>query len=375
MINKNILRTLGEHHQTHSVSIYISAYRKSHSGNNRISLKNQIKEAEKQLTENGMKEKAVEQYLAPVKQLHEDTLFLTNLWDGLAIFLNNDTFEYYAIPDIEQDFTYVGNEFYLLPLLQPVKENKEYYVLTLSMHGVHLYHGDRFSIKKLEVEDYIPQKMEEALGWDYKNEIFQHKGANVGGGTVAQGHFKGYEEKKKEIEEFLRYVDSGLTKAIGHQGLPLIIAAVDYIHSYFKSITSYKNVWEEHISESPKNEHPHELRNEAWNIVSQSIIKQKTDAVKQYQDTKEKSDIPEEIIPHSIEGRIGMLFVQKYARLWGAYHKDRNEIEVHNTKQADDKELLNFAALQTFLHDGEVFLLDAEDMPQADRAIAAAYRF
>ncbi len=380
-LNKETLANLGEQQQKYAVSIYISAYRKNKSHNSRIDisnqvrLKNQIKAAEDQLKESGMNKKHISQYLEPVKQLLEDKLLLNNLWDGLAVFLNDEVFEYYKVPDLDEDFTYVNNEFYLLPLFRPVKENMAFYILSLSLHGVQLFRADRFNILELGIEKYVPQVMEEVLGFDYKNEIFQQKGAYVGGGKISQGHFRGDEEKKKEVEAFIRYVDTELMKIIKSKELPLIVASVDYIFSMFKSISNYKHVWQENISLSPKRQNPNDLKNEAWAMISNSFEEEKEKAIKQYHESKEKSDMAEEIIPFSIEGKTNKIFVKKGQSLWGKYNPQNNTIKVHDQKQPYDKELLNFAALNTYLNNGEVILLEDNKMPQPEKSMTVTCRY
>ncbi|MFW6225233.1 MAG: hypothetical protein ACOC4B_03115, partial [Bacteroidota bacterium] len=193
-INSEALKQLVQQKQPYSVSIYISSFKEVKDATNAQKLSNQLKEAKKQLLKKGMQQKDIDNYLAPAYDLLSDALLLYQTWDGLAIFLNNNIFEYYMIPKIQNNFTYVGKEFYILPFLETAYNNITYYILSLSLHGVHLYKGDKYNISRIEIENFIPQKLETALGWqNYKNEMFRNKGAHLQGGIKQQGQFRGAE--------------------------------------------------------------------------------------------------------------------------------------------------------------------------------------
>jgi len=50
-------------------------------------------------------------------------------------------------------------------------------------------------------------------------------------------------------------------------------------------------------------------------------------------------------------------------------------VEIHSERDKDCEYLLNYAAMRAFLHDGRVYLMEPEDMPQKNKLLNAIYRF
>ena len=378
-MNKETITRLAQNSTSNSITLYLSTHRPGtdYSGDkNRIKLKNQIKEVKRILVDRGVPEKEIHEYLQPLYELEKNTIFLNNLWDGLVVFLSEKTYEYYIMSEIFDDLVYVGDEFYLLPLIRPLSENRSFYILSLALNGVHLYKADRFTIEEVDVQEFIPQKMEEAIGFDYKNRIFQHRASPTGDGTTLyQGHARGEEQRKEDIRKFLRYVDNGLSNTLKGNNEMLIVACVDYIFSFFREITSYKNLYDKNISESPENEKPEALQVRAWNYIKEYINREKEKAKKQFEESKHKSFVTENIIPNVPAGRISTLFVNNEMHVWGKYLEEENKVTIHNQKEKDDMELLNWAAIHTFLTNGSVYLMDPEELPVTGRPLNALYRY
>lgn len=378
-MNKETITRLAQNSTSNSITLYLSTHRPGtdYSGDkNRIKLKNQIKEVKRILVDRGVPEKEIHEYLQPLYELEKNTIFLNNLWDGLVVFLSEKTYEYYIMSEIFDDLVYVGDEFYLLPLIRPLSENQSFYILSLALNGVHLYKADRFTIEEVDVQEFIPQKMEEAIGFDYKNRIFQHRASPTGDGTTLyQGHARGEEQRKEDIRKFLRYVDNGLSNTLKGKNEMLIVACVDYIFSFFREITSYKNLYDKNISESPENEKPEALQVRAWNYIKEYINREKEKTKKQFEESKHKSFVTENIIPNVPAGRISTLFVNNEMHVWGKYLEEENKVTIHNQKEKDDMELLNWAAIHTFLTNGSVYLMDPEELPVTGRPLNALYRY
>jgi hypothetical protein len=379
-LDNKLLERLSKERSPNSISIYMptpKADPESKENQNRINLKNKIKQARQELGNQGMKDNEIEEYLKPLNDIVDDALFLRNLWNGLVIFLNQNTFEYYTVPLDFDDFMYMGKDFYLLPLLRPVRENKEFYILSLNLHGVKLYKSDRFNISEVEVEEFIPEKLEEATGIDhYKDKVYQHRSAKVGDGkTFYHGHAKGEEEKKEEELKFLRYVEQGLQDVLHNEDKPLIVASVDHIFGLFKEVTDYKYLKEENISESPKEESVQGLQEKAWALIQKELDQERQQMVQKYMDVTNKSDIVEEIIPNILYGRVDTLFVNKREYIWGRLKDESFDVKIHSERDDSSEDLLNFGAIKAYLHDGNIYLMEPEEMPQKNKLLNAIYRF
>ncbi|MEM6425752.1 MAG: hypothetical protein AAF728_11425, partial [Cyanobacteria bacterium P01_D01_bin.128] len=68
------------------------------------------------------------------------------------------------------------------------------------------------------------------------------------------------------------------------------------------------------------------------------------------------------------------LFVAVNAHQWGILDAQVNQVKTHDSAQVDSDDLLDIAAVQTFLQGGTVYTLDAEKMPN-QASVAAIYRY
>ena len=379
-ISKQAIEKLSKERSANSISIYLPTFREdpeSKENRNHINLKNKIKDASRELEDQGYQKKEIDNYLKPLHDLVEDAGFLRNLWNGMAIFLNERIFVYYTLPLNFDHIMYMGNDFYLLPLLRPVRENKSFYILSLNLHGVKLYKADRFTIEKKEAEAFVPEKIEQINGFnDYKDKVYHHRTAVVGGGqTFYHGHAKGEEEKKEEVIRFLRYVDEGLQAILHDKTEPLVVASVDYIFSLFRDITDYKHLVPNNISESPKDETPKSLLKKAWQVIQHQLDAEREKMVQKYHESSNKSYMIEDILPNILYNRVDSLFVNKKESIWGTVHNDSFEVMRHTEKQPGDEDLLNFAAIKAYLNKGNVYLMEPEQMPDQNKPLNALYRF
>jgi len=74
------------------------------------------------------------------------------------------------------------------------------------------------------------------------------------------------------------------------------------------------------------------------------------------------------------EGRIDTLFVSVGLQRWGLFDPDTNTVHLHPEPKPGDEDLLDFAAIQTFVNGGKVFAVEPEAVPD-DRNVAAIFRY
>lgn len=380
-IDHRLLEQLYNKQEHVNGSIYISPAREDPEAReikNRIKLKNSIKSIKSELMQLHFSEEAADKFVQPAYQIMEDSLLLRNLWSGLVIYFNQHTFDYFMIPDCWSDFAYVGEEFYLLPLLPPIYHNKSFYILSLDLQGVRLFHADRFNINEISVKDFIPETMEEAIGFDFKDRIFHHKsGAGSGGKGVFHGHAMGDEEKKKERRKFLEHVNNGLMKILHAKDEPLIVASEEYLFATFREICDYKYILEESISHQPGDGWIDHLHEQGWNVMEKQMHRHQEEKIKTFREThsKHKARSLNEIVPGAIQGKVNTLFVNKETYKWGKINAHNLNVHFHDKKQPGDKEMLNYTALETFFKGGELHFLSSDQMPPESDKLCAIYRF
>jgi len=78
-----------------------------------------------------------------------------------------------------------------------------------------------------------------------------------------------------------------------------------------------------------------------------------------------------------LNGRIDTIFTARGVRIWGTYDPETREIhfqEEQNAQQNGSEDLLDRAAVQTYLHGGKVFAVEQREVPQG-YAAAAVFRY
>jgi hypothetical protein len=362
-----------------NISIYIAAAKAdpdTKENEHRIRLKNKIREVKESLLQLNFREDEADKFLQPAYDVQEDSQMLRNLWGGLAIYLNENFFDTYNVTNNWNDFSYVGDEFYLLPVIEPKINNTFFYILSINLSEVRLFKANRFNIKEIKVDEFIPKNLEEAIGFDFKDRLYQHVSAHTGNGqTFYHGHAEGEEEKKEEVKRFLQQVNNGLMKILNNKTAPLIIASVDYIHSVFKDLSGYQHLLEDNISTSQKGDSESELHEKGWEIIQKIFQEQLEEDQERYYEARNKSDMVEDIVLRTMQGRVDTLFVNKNETEWGNIDEDSFTVKVQNEHNPHSKELLNFSAMNTYLTDGKVHFVDQEDMPDENAKLCAVYRY
>lgn len=379
-LNKDVLNHLMKKQKSLCVSIYMPTERSGReTRQNPIRFKNMMGEAEKQLKKGGIKAQQIQDYLQPLQRFQEDNYFWLNQSDGLALFLSSQTFSYYRLPFRFDELVVVNYRFHIKPLLPLMSEGK-FYVLGLSQNDIKLFQGNRFRLNEIELEG-VPKNISEALGYDnLQKQLLFHPDSSVGKDkqwSKFHGHGGGPEREKDFILQFFRKVNEGVHERLKNETAPLILIGVDYLLPLYKEANTYSHLLEEGIEKNPHEMKEEELQKLAWNVVQPVFLKAQKEAVEEYHNlagTGRTSQDIEEIVPSSYYGRVGILFVARGAQIWGKYSPDENEVIKEEDSTPQNEDLLDFAALYTFIKGGRVYVVEQEKVPQGG-PIAAIYRY
>ncbi len=85
----------------------------------------------------------------------------------------------------------------------------------------------------------------------------------------------------------------------------------------------------------------------------------------------------EEIAPAALDGRINALFIARGARHWGVINRSTNEVELTDEPGENAHDLVSKAAVETVLHGGRAYLVNAEELPETveEAVLAAIFRY
>lgn len=383
MITKNQVLKLAEEHSPLCVSIFISTHRAGKAtleGEDKIKLKNQLKEVKEKLEKQELSDKEIEKLVKPIQDLVDDGEFWRHQSDGLAIFLSKNMFQKYTVPVRFEEFNYLSNEFYLKPLMPLFNGDVLFYLLTLKMDKVKLYEGTRYRIAEVITPEEVPSRLEDVVGYDYEQKNLQFRSEQQGNMKAAMYHGSG-EGKAEELNETKRYfraVNDGIVKMLhDDQNPPLVACCQDFHFPIYKEVNSYKNLYSEHISGNPEDKDINQLHEEAWDLLQpyfSKTKKEKLDLYSEYIGTGKASADVNIIIRAAIEGRVDSLFVQNGAEIFGEYNADSMEAVVEETDT--HMSLLNLIVVKVFEKGGSIYIMEEEEMPDDNhKKVNAVFRY
>jgi hypothetical protein len=195
--------------------------------------------------------------------------------------------------------------------------------------------------------------------------------------AMVSGHGAVADDVKDNLLKYFRLIDRGLRDLLKDDRAPLVLAGVEYLFPIYREACTYPRLMEEGIAGNPKGVSAEGLHRTAQKLVGPFFQKAENDALTQYRQSSgtglTSADV-QEIIPAAAHGRVGSLFVATGRQSWGAFNTDKGAVELHRTMAAGSEDLLEIAAIQTFLNGGSVFLLPPEKMPDA-RDLIAVFRY
>jgi hypothetical protein len=375
------IETLATYSNGHCVSIYLPTVKVGpETEQNSIYLKNLLTEAAGQLEAAGMRAKDARDLLAPGADLTSDHEFWQHQSDGLALFFAEDVFYRFRLPRRFTEKALVGPAFHLKPLMPIFSTDGQFYILTLAQAENRLFRASRYTVEELEA-DQIPESLAEALQYDDPEKSLQRHTTGTGNDPIASmhhGHGAGdSEDNKDSILRYFRKIDAGLTDFLRDEQPPLVLVGVDYLLPIYREANTYDTLLEDGITGSPKILRPDELHQEAWEIVEKYFDAPRHEAFERFNNASgtglSATDL-DEIVPAAYYGRVDTLFVSQEIQRWGNFNPDTNKLEKFEEAGPESVDLLDRAAIQTFLNSGTVYVVDVGQIP-GNGEIAAIYRY
>ena len=382
-INKNDLMELSQFHGKSCISIYIPTHRagfETLNGQDSLNLKNQLKETRSKLANDGLNSREIETLINPVLDIVNDSDFWRHQSDGLAIFVSDHFVRKYTIPIKFEMINYLSSEFYIKPLLPLFNDDGLFYLLTLKKDGVRFFEGNKYGISEIDIDDSVPARLEDTVGYDYEEKQLQFRsqmGASRPG--TFHGHGESEAKDKNELLLFFREIDRGImSKLHDFQEPPLVLCCIDYYFPIYRESNTHKNLFPQHVSCNPANFDMRTLHNNAWEILqpyfSQRLHRKKERFLISHDKGKASSNI-REIIPAAIHGKVDTLFLEKRSEVYGIYDSTTGGISIYEDHHPPVVSLTNLAAKKVFEQNGTVYLLDQEEMPDPSSDINALFRY
>lgn len=377
MISREQINKVMEHEGYPSVSIYIPTFRVGQEQEDRIRFKNGIQQAQNELENSGMERADALSFLAKGHELIDDDEFWRYQQEGLAVFIGKNFFAQYRLPIHFKQHTSVDQHFYIRSLMSLFTEETDFYLLALSQNEVRFFKGNRHSIQAVDVSEHVPENMEKALMLDPDSSLQMH-GSDMPGGAIYHGHGGGRDKMDGYLKEYFAIVDRGLREFLDDETIPMILATVDVNASLYQDVAKYNHLLEKYVAGSPEDMSPQQLHESAWETMdghvhtNQNNFREKFGS---YLADNRASTSATDIIASAVEGKVESVFIDKEAELYGTYDADLHKVEIHQERQDNSQNLLEFLARRVFAADGKVFNLSKEEFPHQDADMNAIYRF
>lgn len=383
LINEKDLQKLSNQENKTCISIFIPTQRAGKEvleEKNKTHLKSLWKEVGNELKKKNISEERIQEIGKPIEELLNDRSFWRHQSDGLAIFAADGFFEKYTLPVNFETHTYIANEFYIKPLVPMFSKDTRFYLLALQLEDVVLYEATKYSIGKVEVDDLTPSRLEERVGFDYKQKHLDFRTQNASGEqAIFHGHGSGSEEERKEeILKYFRAIDKGLDTILPDENVPLVIAVQDYLFPIYKDVNTYKHLFDKVVSGNPSDTDMFGLHEKALQTVEPYLEKTKREKMKKFEDlnnTDNTGTSVTDILPAIQQGKVDTLFLENRSEIWGTYNNDNMNVNLDDKQTDENYSLLNWAAKEVLRQGGNVFLIPDTQMPVKESKMNALYRF
>jgi hypothetical protein len=381
VLSKSDLRQLVNNTSGPCVSLYLPTHRAGpETQQDPIRLKNLLRKAEAGLQAFGWRGSEISRLLQPARDLLDDHDFWRHQRDGLAILTAPDLFRLYRLHLRVPELAVTSSRFHLKPLLAWIAASGHYYVLALSQNHVRVFQATREDMAELEIRD-LPKSLGSALRdqveeWRSQGHSVAaiHRGRRA---TLFYGHGDGDEDRKQMLLTHFQCVDEGMRDLLAQNRAPVVLAAMDYLNSIFRQANSSAELLEDWVAGNPDCLTLQELHEKADTVVSAYFMKDQARAADQYLQlwyTGRTSNTLAEILPAACQGRVQSLFIALGVQLWGRFDESRNETLILDEPTPQDQDLLNLAAIQTFITGGSVYAVAPDDVPGREN-IAAVFRY
>jgi hypothetical protein len=362
---------------------------------NSLHLKNALGAAADALEGKGLRRPEIVEFLEPLRDLLDDDPFWRHQSEGLALFRTDGYFAYFHLPHETSEALEVGPAFVVKPLFPALWPRGHFYVLALSHNSVRLLQATRHGARELDLSDLgIPTSLDEALRYDdlQKPEMQHHPTTGPGRAPIGRadtesgpagrehgfhGHGESGEGEKTQLRRYLQEVDSGVSRLLGAESAPLVLAGVDYVRAMYKEVSNYPDIAPDGVSGSPDrvaNERLHELALPVIETMQRADLDAARDAYGSLQaHGRAASDLPT-ILEASHDGRVETLFVRDDAVGWGSFDTTARTLSRHADRSEGDVDLFDLVARQTFANAGTVYVLPADDMIRSAE-VAATFRY
>jgi hypothetical protein len=382
-LTKEQLSQLASCSSEHCISVYMPTSQSGVEKNEQkdsIAFKNILQQISYRLRQQNVDQTVIEQLLKPGYDLLRQNEFWLNLSNGIAFFISKEQFKYVKLPYQTREELLVNTSFYLTPLIPMITNADYFYLLVVSKKQAKLFRADEFGMVHLPIPE-MPRGIDDVVHFEEKDDqkLFRTDTSGAGEGANFHGIGSGKPDEKANIAMYFDEVDETLWKAVlNNETAPLLLAGVDYMIPIYKSVAKYKHIYNDALTGSYEHVDATTLYKEAVEKMRPYFKGRHAKALEMFGNqsaTALTSSVPADVIPAAYYSRVWHLFVKKGEHLWGSFDELNNKLEIHDSQQPGDEDLIDKAIVRTILNAGEVHMLENSEMPVQGAVVAALMRY
>jgi len=294
---------------------------------------------------------------------------------GCAIFMAGNFFDCHWLAEPVTPRAVIGRVFYVRPILPLLTAAERFFVLALSQKHARLLEGTRDGMEKVKIQ-IVPANLRDDLArQDFQRQAQFHTASRASVGKRGSVFYGTDINLKERVLHFFRTVDRAVSRALKGQSAPLVLAAVDYLFPLYQAANSYPHLAERCVAGNPDFLSPNALHAAASKIAAAHREETRAAALEMYRklvNTERTSGNVREIVVAAERGRVRFLFLPPAGEQWGSFVLPET-VHVHKQQEPGDDELLNLAAVLTLRHEGQVYVVPAEELREG-AALAAVFR-
>lgn len=341
---------------------------------NEIRLKNLLKEAYAKLEALGMSSTEAGELVDTVRNASLDRDMWTAHGRGFAVFAGRGFIRHVSLPTPARELSVAGFRFHLKPLIDALAYRGRFWLLALSQNDVRLYTGDGVSIAAVNPGSEVPRSLTEVVGRQPAGKQTHFHSSDRGGDAATfHGMGAGKDDLKPEIEQFVRAVADGLERFWKLDEAPVVLAGTEYLRWTYRQVSPSAHRVRGEIDGNVEDLAEQDLHAQAWRIVREQQDARRAEALERLDHSDARTPVSRElddVVRAARDGRIDTLFIAADVECWGRYDDDERSIARRDEPMPGDVDLLDRAAVESWLKGGQVYVVPAADIPGQADAIA-----
>lgn len=380
-LTRKDLRQLIEDRAGPCISLFMPTARIVATDNqNRCRFGDLIREAKQQLKATWQDDAQIEMLLHGAEGFFADDQFWQRTTAGLAVFCAKGFFRTYQLPLPVQSNFHIGASFFLKPLMPLLFNDGRFYVLALSPMDARLFLATKETFSELELAPWETMESQPLEKHSQQSSRWYSAAARTPGAAPETAKIFGQVAGESSWNDLLQSfygIDQSVCQTLHGEHVPMVLACVGYLAPIYETANRYPNLIKGKVPGMPRMWSADELHDRAWRLVGPHFQHEHKRAITEYWGAAVANRISgnvDKVLSAADEGRVETLLLARQCGRTGRAACDSISIQFDKPSNPADDDLLDLAALKTWIHGGAVYCLEPDLIPGGASTVAAIFR-